>query len=107
MLDVGDGQRIYWEVCGNPAGAPALAIHGGPGSGCAPGMRRAFNPDRYRIVLFDQRGCGRSTPYAADPAVSLATNTTDHLIADIEALRTHLGIQRCPGLDGSHYNDSP
>ncbi|CAN5157172.1 prolyl aminopeptidase [soil metagenome] len=94
MLEVGDGQRIYWEACGNPAGVPAVAVHGGPGSGCAPGMRQAFGPDRYRLVLFDQRGCGRSTPHAGDPAVSLATNTTDHLIADMEFLRTQLGINR-------------
>lgn len=75
-LDVGDGQQIYWETCGNPDGIPALAVHGGPGSGCVPGMRRLFNPDAYRIILFDQRGCGRSTPCASDPAVELSTNTT-------------------------------
>jgi proline iminopeptidase len=94
MLDVGDGNRIYWEVCGNPAGIPALALHGGPGSGCVPGMRRPFDPDKYRIILFDQRGCGRSAPQASDPAVDLSTNTTDHLIADIEALRQHLSVSR-------------
>jgi proline iminopeptidase len=94
MLDVGDGTEIYWETCGNPAGKPAVVLHGGPGSGCAPGWRRYFDPDAYRIVLFDQRGCGRSTPNAADPRVDLATNTTHHLLADIERLRTHLGIDR-------------
>lgn len=94
MLDVGDGNRIYWEACGNPNGVPALALHGGPGSGCVPGMRRPFNPDVYRVVLFDQRGCGRSTPHAGDPGVDLSTNTTDHLIADIELLRAHLGVDR-------------
>ncbi len=94
MLDVGDGQRVYWEVCGNPDGKPAVALHGGPGSGCTPGYRRNFDPDAYRIVLFDQRGAGRSTPHAGDPATGLAANTTHHLIADIELLRTHLGIQR-------------
>jgi proline iminopeptidase len=94
MLDVGDGNRVYWEACGNAAGVPALAIHGGPGSGCVPGMRRLFDPQKYRLVLFDQRGCGRSAPHASDPSVDLATNTTDHLIADIELLRVHLGVDR-------------
>jgi proline iminopeptidase len=94
MLDVGDGNRIYWECCGTPDGLPALAVHGGPGSGCVPGMRRPFDPGRYRIVAFDQRGCGRSTPHASDPAVDLSINTTDHLIADMEALRTHLGVHQ-------------
>lgn len=92
MLDVGDGNRIYWEACGNPAGTPALAVHGGPGSGLVPGMRRPFDANRYQTVLFDQRGCGRSTPHAGDPDVALDVNTTDHLIADIETLRAHLGI---------------
>lgn len=93
MLEVGDGNRIYWETCGNPEGKPALAVHGGPGSGCGPGWTRFFDPEKYRIVLFDQRGCGRSTPSVADPAVSLATNTTQHLMADMELLREHLGIE--------------
>ncbi len=92
MLAVGDGNRVYWETCGNPAGKPALVLHGGPGSGCRPGMRRYFDPDAYRIVLFDQRNCGRSTPHASDPAVSLAANTASDLVADIERLREHLGI---------------
>lgn len=94
LLDVGDGQRLYWETCGNPDGKPALMIHGGPGSGCNVRMRRLFDPAAYRIVLFDQRGCGRSLPHASDPAVGLATNTTAHLLADIEALRRHLGVER-------------
>ncbi|HEY8168699.1 MAG TPA: prolyl aminopeptidase [Candidatus Limnocylindrales bacterium] len=94
LLDVGDGNRIYWEACGEPAGKPALVLHGGPGSGCGPGMRRWFDPARYRIVLFDQRQCGRSTPHASDSTTDLATNTTDHLIADIERLRRHLGIEQ-------------
>lgn len=94
MLDAADGNRIYWEASGNPNGIPALAVHGGPGSGSVPGMRRPFNPELYRIILFDQRGCGRSTPHASDPAVDLSTNTTDHLIADIESLREHLGVTR-------------
>jgi proline iminopeptidase len=92
MLDVRDGNLVYWEVCGNPDGKPALVLHGGPGSGCTPGVRRYFDPDAYRIVLFDQRGCGRSTPDAGDPLTDLSVNTTDHLLADIEQLRELLGI---------------
>jgi proline iminopeptidase len=94
MLGVGDDNHIYWETCGNPAGKPAVIVHGGPGSGCRPGQGRAFDPDRYRLVLFDQRGCGRSTPHASDPAVDMSVNTTAHLIADMERLREHLGIER-------------
>lgn len=94
LLAVGDDNFIYWECCGNPEGKPAVVLHGGPGSGCTPGMRRFFNPAAYRIVLFDQRNGGRSLPHAGDPATSLAANTTDHLVADIERLRTHLGIER-------------
>jgi proline iminopeptidase len=94
MLEVGDGQSIYWEQCGNPAGKPAVVLHGGPGSGCIPSFRRNFNPEAYRIVLFDQRGAGRSVPYAGEPATSLRANTTHHLIADLELLRDHLGIGR-------------
>lgn len=94
MLDVGDGNLVYWEVCGNPAGKPALVVHGGPGSGCGPLRRQYFDPDRYRVVLFDQRNCGRSTPHASDPAVDMAYNTTAHLIADMELLRTRLGIEK-------------
>ncbi|MDX6678327.1 MAG: proline iminopeptidase [Solirubrobacteraceae bacterium] len=92
-LDVGDGNLVYWEACGNPAGKPALVVHGGPGSGCSPNSRRAFDPQRYRVVLFDQRGCGRSTPHASDPATDMRVNTTQHLIADMERLREHLGIE--------------
>ena len=91
-LDVGDGQRIYWEVSGNPAGKPAVLLHGGPGGGSRPGWRRWFDPAAYRIVQFDQRGCGRSTPPVADLGTSLEANTTVHLIGDIEALRAHLGV---------------
>ncbi|MER5770130.1 prolyl aminopeptidase [Streptomyces sp. NPDC001985] len=94
MLDVGDGNHVYWEVCGNPEGKPALVVHGGPGSGCRAGMRRLFDPAKYRIVLFDQRGCGRSTPHASDPATDMRHNTTPHLIADMERLRERLGIER-------------
>jgi proline iminopeptidase len=94
LLDVGDGQQIYWEACGNPAGKPALVLHGGPGSGCTPSMRRFFDPHAYRVILFDQRSSGRSLPHASDPAVDLSTNTTQHLMADIEVLRRHLGVER-------------
>ncbi len=84
---------MYWETCGNPAGKPAVVLHGGPGSGCTVGMRRSFDPNAYRIVLLDQRGAGRSTPRVTTDT-DLSTNTTDHLIADLERLRTHLGIER-------------
>lgn len=94
MLNVGDGNQIYWEQCGNPDGKPAVVLHGGPGGGCSPGLRRYFDPAAYRIVLFDQRGCGRSTPHASDPATDLSVNTTDHLLADMELLRGRLGIAR-------------
>jgi proline iminopeptidase len=94
MLDVGDGNLVYWETCGNPAGRPALIVHGGPGSGCRPGQGKIFNPDRYRIILFDQRGCGRSSPLASDPATDMRFNTTQHLVADMEQLRQHLGVER-------------
>jgi proline iminopeptidase len=101
MLDVGDGNRVYWEICGNPDGKPAVVLHGGPGSGCTPGWRRFFDPNAYRIVLFDQRGCGRSTPSAGDVFVDLATNTTQHLVNEIERLRRHLGIERWLVFGGS------
>ena len=93
-LDVGEGHTLYWEQCGNPGGKPAVVLHGGPGSGCSPGMRRQFDPARYRIVLFDQRNAGRSTPWAGRAQVDLSSNTTAHLLADIERLREHLGIER-------------
>ena len=94
LLDVGGGNLVYWESCGNPDGKPAVMVHGGPGQGCVPNMRRMFDPSRYRAVLFDQRGCGRSRPHASDPGTSLEDNTTDHLVADMERLREHLGIER-------------
>ncbi|WP_280193142.1 prolyl aminopeptidase [Nocardia farcinica] len=100
MLDVGDGQRVYWEVSGNPEGKPVVFLHGGPGGGTAPLHRRFFDPACYRIVLFDQRGCGRSTPHIADGA-DLSVNTTWHLVADIEALREHLGVERWQVFGGS------
>ncbi|MEV4114635.1 prolyl aminopeptidase [Nonomuraea sp. NPDC049695] len=93
-LDTGDGHLVYWEVCGNPSGKPALVVHGGPGSGCTPGQRRWFDPERYRIILFDQRNCGRSRPHASDPDADLSSNTTHHLVADMERLREHLGVNR-------------
>ncbi|NYT66647.1 prolyl aminopeptidase [Alcaligenaceae bacterium] len=85
FLDTGDGHQVYWELCGNPQGKPAIFLHGGPGSGCSAAHRRLFNPERYKILLFDQRGCGRSRPHA-----SLENNTTWHLVADIERLRTEV-----------------
>ena len=94
MLDVGDGQSIYWEVSGNPRGKAAVALHGGPGSGSSPGRRTWFDPTRYRLVQLDQRGCGRSTPHVGDPSTELTANTTHHLFADLERLRDHLGIDR-------------
>lgn len=95
-LAVSPLHTLYYEQCGNPDGKPVVALHGGPGAGCSPGMRRFFDPDRYRIILFDQRGCGRSTPHA-----ELAENTTAHLVSDIEALRRHLGIERWQVFGGS------
>src|SRR4051795_4448377 len=101
MCDVGEGHLVYWESCGNPLGKPALVLHGGPGSGAGAFWRRLFDPAAYRIVLFDQRGCGRSTPDAGDWQTSLAANTTAHLIGDIELLRRHLGIGAWLVLGGS------
>jgi proline iminopeptidase len=86
--------RIYWETAGNHGGKPALVLHGGPGSGCTPWHRTLFDPGRYRVVLFDQRNCGRSAPHASEPDIDLSTNTTQNLIEDVELLRTHLGIER-------------
>jgi proline iminopeptidase len=93
-LDVGDDNLVYWEACGDPAGKPALVVHGGPGSGCTPRHREYFDPERYRVILFDQRGCGRSTPSASDPATDMRHNTTEHLLGDMERLREHLGVER-------------
>lgn len=95
MLAVGDSAEIYWETSGDPRGRPAVYLHGGPGSGLGPGgYRRRYDPDRYLIVGFDQRGCGRSRPLVSDALGSLALNTTQTLIDDIEALREHLEIER-------------
>ncbi|NVN13046.1 prolyl aminopeptidase [Nguyenibacter vanlangensis] len=95
-LDTGDGHQVYWELCGNPDGVPVVFLHGGPGGGCAPDHRRLFDPARYRILLFDQRGCGRSLPHA-----ELENNTTWHLVADIERLRVLSGAERWLVFGGS------
>ncbi len=96
MLDVGDGHRIYVEQCGRADGIPVVVLHGGPGGGCSPAMRRYFDPAVYRVILFDQRGCGRSRPHA-----SVEANTTWHLVADIELVRTALGIDNWVVFGGS------
>ena len=96
MLDVGDGHRIYVEQCGNPHGVPVVVLHGGPGGGCSPSMRRYFDPSHYRIILFDQRGCGRSRPHA-----TVEANTTWHLVSDIERIREVLGVDRWIVFGGS------
>jgi len=101
MLEVGDGHQLYWEVSGNPAGKPVVFLHGGPGAGSSANHRRLFDPARYRIVVFDQRNCGRSTPHASTPEADLSSNTTWHLVADIERLREHLGIERWQVFGGS------
>jgi proline iminopeptidase len=95
-LKVGDLHQIYYEECGNPSGSPVVFLHGGPGSGCNPSQRRFFDPTHYRIVLIDQRGCGRSTPQG-----EVRENTTDDLMADLEALREHLGIAKWHVFGGS------
>lgn len=100
-LNVGDGQELYWEECGNPDGKPAVFVHGGPGGGVVPTHRRFFDPARYRIVLFDQRGCGRSTPHASEPGADLTTNTTWHLVDDLEKLRIDRGIDTWQVFGGS------
>ena len=101
MLGVGDGNLVYWETCGNPEGKAALVLHGGPGSGCTPWHRQLFDPERYRIVIFDQRGCGRSRPHASFIETDLSSNTTPNLVADIERLRQYLQIDRWLLLGGS------
>ena len=96
MMDVGDGHRLHVEQCGNPDGVPVVVLHGGPGGGCSPAMRRYFDPTVYRIVLFDQRGCGKSRPHAVVEA-----NTTWHLVADIERIRQALAISQWMVFGGS------
>ncbi|MEM9206376.1 MAG: prolyl aminopeptidase [Pseudomonadota bacterium] len=95
-MDVGDGHRIHFQDSGNPSGKACVVLHGGPGSGASPTLRRLHDPDVYRIVTFDQRGCGHSTPHA-----SLEANTTWHLVEDMEKLRVHLRIQRWQVVGGS------
>jgi proline iminopeptidase len=95
-LDTGDGHQVYWEICGNPEGKPAVFLHGGPGAGCSPAHRRLFDPQKYRIMLFDQRGCGRSKPHA-----SLENNTTWDLVKDIESLRGIMGVEKWLVFGGS------
>lgn len=96
MVEVGEGHVVYVEQCGNPDGLPVVVLHGGPGGGCSPMMRRYFDPAHWRVVLFDQRGCGRSRPHA-----SVTDNTTWHLVRDIETIRTTLGIDRWAVFGGS------
>lgn len=96
MMDVGDGHTVYFEQCGNPKGIPVIVLHGGPGGGCSPSMRRYFDPDKYHVILFDQRGCGRSKPFA-----SVTNNTTWDLVADIERIREALGIDQWIAFGGS------
>ncbi|MGH6931230.1 MAG: prolyl aminopeptidase [Dongiaceae bacterium] len=95
-LPVGGPHQVYYEQCGNPKGAPVVFLHGGPGAGASPVHRRFFDPSHYRIVIFDQRGAGRSKPLG-----EISDNTTPHLIADIEGLRVHLGIERWLVFGGS------
>ena len=95
-LDVGDGHDLYWERCGTRGAKPAVFLHGGPGAGCSPEHRRQFDPQKYDILLFDQRGCGRSRPHA-----SLEANTTWHLVEDIERLREMAGVERWMAFGGS------
>jgi proline iminopeptidase len=99
-LDAGDSQQIYWETSGNPHGRPVVFLHGGPGSGCSPQRRRYFDPTIFKIILTDQRGCGRSTPLV-ETVEHLKVNTTQHLIHDLEVLRRHLGVDRWAMLGGS------
>ncbi|MBN9071395.1 MAG: prolyl aminopeptidase [Rhizobiales bacterium] len=96
MLDVGDGHMVYWERCGTKGAKPAVFLHGGPGGGTSPKQRRQFDPKLYDVTLFDQRGCGKSTPHA-----SLDANTTWHLVADIERLRERAGVDKWLVFGGS------
>ena len=95
IFEPGDGNNLlYWEECGNAEGKPAVVLHGGPGSGCTPWWRRLFDPHAYRIILFDQRNCGRSKPNASDPKTDLTNNNTVNLISDIETLRKFVGVDQ-------------
>src|SRR5260370_38560426 len=97
----GGGPAVYWEGGGSPGGRPAIWLPGGPGAPAPPSSRRNFDPARYRAVIFDQRGCGRSRPLASDADADLSANTTGHLVADMEGLRSHLGIDRGAVAGGS------
>lgn len=101
LLDVGDGHHVYWEECGIPDGQPAVVLHGGPGGGCTPSHRTLFDPARYRVVLLDQRGCGRSRPRVLDHHADLSANHTWALVDDLERLRADRGIERWLVLGGS------
>jgi len=101
VLEAGDGHRVWWERVGVPGGKPAVVLHGGPGSGAPPWWRRYFDPGRYSVTLFDQRGCGRSRPLASDPGIDMSTITTQRLIDDIEALRRLHGVDRWLVFGGS------
>jgi proline iminopeptidase len=94
FIETGDGNRVYYEQLGNPDGKPALNVHGGPGAGAPRRPTRAWDPERYRVIRFDQRNCGRSTPHGSDPAADMSANTTQHLIDDMERLREQLGIDK-------------
>lgn len=94
LLEVEPGVQVYWEQCGNPVGEPVLYLHGGPGSGLGGGWREIYVSDRARVIALDQRGCGRSRPLVSDAPATLATNTTQTLMRDVEALREHLGVER-------------
>ena len=96
MLDLDGLHKMYWEVSGNPDGVPAVFLHGGPGAGASPSHRRFFDPDYYRIVVFDQRGSGRSKPFA-----EITDNTPQHIIGDMETLRSHLEIDKWLVFGGS------
>lgn len=104
VMQVTGGHQVYWEMSGNPDGLPALFLHGGPGSGCRPGHYDLFDLTRYKVVLMDQRGCGRSRPLASETRAALSHNTTDDLLSDIELLRAELGFENwlvCGGSWGS------
>jgi proline iminopeptidase len=94
LLEAGDGNQVYYEQVGNPEGIPVLIVHGGPGSGSSVNTRGALDPERFRAIIFDQRNCGRSLPHAGDPGVDLSANTTGHLVADMELLREHVGLEK-------------
>lgn len=101
MPDTGDGNPIHRRTLGNPAGKPLVVVHGGPGGGMPGRFAGPAGRERYRIILFDQRNCGESTPRAADPATDLSRNTTAHLVGDMELLREHLGVDKWVIFGGS------